>query len=126
MLVALAGVGGANLRIRLYKNNPTISDDTQLSDLTEADYDGYAPFSSAGWGGPTLDTNADEYLLSPVAVFQKAAGSIPNTVYGYFVTIEGAGGSKLMGVEKFDTPQSMTASTDQIPLRVKVALRQVS
>lgn len=124
MLAIEGGAAGANLRVRLFKNNPTIDQDTDITDLVQADFDGYSEFSTAGWSAPAIDDAGDAFILSPVIVFEKSAGIATNTVYGYYLVYDdGVNPALLLLVEKFTAGIGMNLDGDQVPLRVKYAKR---
>jgi len=126
-LLAIGGAGGANLTVRLASNQVTISDTTRLVDLVEANFDGYTPYNSNQWSAPAIDTNGDAFILSPVVVFVKAAGSVGNTIYEYFVTVlPFLGPSYLLTVEALSPPVPMLDPNNQVPLRIKLTDRNVT
>lgn len=81
------------ITIRLFQNAELIDDNTELADLTEADYAGYAA-QVVAW--PAADSVDDGFAGVPghkaqngfvFAVFPGNAGS-PQTVYGAYATID--------------------------------------
>lgn len=123
---AIAGAGGTNLYVRLFKNNLTVTVATNLADLIEADYSGYAQFNSAAWSAPAVASGDDVFILSPTIVFQKTAGVPTNLIYGYYVTIGTGVGAKLWFAQNFPTPTNMVVATDQIPIQVRAASRNLA
>lgn len=122
-LDVLAGVGGANLYVRLYTNAVVIDADVTLSALVEATWSGYTAYNSALWSAPVIDTNGDAVILSPVLVFPGPTVLPGQTVYGFFVTIGDGADALLWMVEALPTPRLMQFPTDQLPLRVEARLR---
>lgn len=122
----VATVGGANLRVRLYRNSVIVSAGTVLSGIQEANYDSYAAKSSSIWSAPAADTNGDIFILSPTFVFQRPNGVTPNLIYGHYLTWDdGVNPTLLLAIEAFTTPAPMYTATDEIPLRVKLNLRSL-
>lgn len=125
-IALLAGAGGINFSVRLYRNNPTINDSITLAALQEANYDSYLPYNSALWSPPAIDTGGDAYTLSPAIVFTRTSGINANIIYGYYLTAEDpVAGTVLLQVQKFPSALPMVVATDQIPLRVLYAMRAV-
>lgn len=123
---AIAGAGGTYLYVMLFKNNITVGVGTRLVDLVEADYSGYARFNSAAWSAPAVASNDDVFTLSPTIIFQKTAGVPTNVIYGYAVLRNSGSGDALWFCQNFATPQNMIVSTDQIPIQVRAATRNLA
>lgn len=122
-LFALAGAGGLNLSVRLSKNPHTVSDDTQLTNMVEADYNGYGALVSSSWSAPAIATNGDAFILAPLLVFTKVAGGTFNTVYVAYITITIGGTDYLVMAENLPTAVIMALATDQVPYRPRLATR---
>lgn len=122
----VAGVGGVNLYVRLFSSNVLIDDDTTLSSLAEPVWQGYAPYNSALWSAPTVDTNGDIVIVSPVIVFQGPVALPGATVYGWFVTMGDGAGRLLWMAERLPTPVPMQYPADQIPVRIEARLRYLA
>jgi len=73
--------------VHLFQNNHDVTRNTVLADLTECDFDGYAPLDPA-WV-PSVASGAEDVALAPSLIFEAGAGLAgPQTVYGYYVTDE--------------------------------------
>jgi len=89
-LQALVNAFNTNgLVIHLYQNNYAPALGMLLSDFTECTFDGYATNIMPVWSTPTVASHVATSTAAPV-VFSNHDGSVPNTVYGYYVT-NGAG-----------------------------------
>jgi hypothetical protein len=75
----------ADLQIQLYKSNTTLSETTELADLTLADSTGYsaAPLIGVLWTITDADPSSASYDEQS---FTSSAGSQNQDVYGYVVT----------------------------------------
>jgi len=93
-------------KIGLFKNNYTIVAATELTDLTAADFSGYAetnlttPVIVAGLDG------SNRAVATWDAVTWTKSGATGNTVYGYYVV---NGSNELMWAETFDAPVALTS-----------------
>jgi hypothetical protein len=97
-LVAAQLNGGS---LRLYQNNLSPNRNTDLADLVEATYSGYANKTVAIWGTSFLDPQGFATSIAPVQTFASTADTVANTVYGaYYLD---AGGD-LVWVERFAAP----------------------
>lgn len=124
VLLKVGGAGGIDISVRLAKNDPgPITDDTVLTDLVEADYNGYAPMTSSAWGDPVEESNGDISMLAPLLVFIKTGGGTLNTVYAVYCTIDVDAVTHLLGVVRFAAGVPMVLGTDQCPVRPKLRLR---
>jgi hypothetical protein len=82
----IAKYGADALLLHLFQNDYTPTDSTAiLSNLTEADYDGYAAATISGWASASVTSHVASSAATPI-VFTKSAGATPNTIYGYYIT----------------------------------------
>jgi hypothetical protein len=102
MLTSMFAAAAATTKIRLYQNNYVPGPGTVLTDLTEADFDGYAQYSNTVWNAPTLNAITGRYDITSggAPTFTQTGTVITNTVYGWYMV----DGSDLVAVERFDTP----------------------
>lgn len=103
--------GTVHKKVHLFKNNATISHSTVLTDLTEANFSGYAAVNlSGGAVAASLDASG-RAVISWDTVSWTKSGATGNTIYGYYLTDNA---DLLSGVEKWDNPIDM--STDGLQL----------
>lgn len=78
--------------VKLYKTNVPIGATTNVNNLVEADYNGYAPVAVASFNGPAIDSANNAYITTPEAFFQKTAGGTNNQIFsaGLVGNISGA------------------------------------
>jgi len=114
---------GSYSRIRLFKNNLTIDQNTVLADFTEADFSGYAEVSRNTWTTPATDSDGNAYTQCASAVFQHNGGVTANTIYGWYL-IDG-NGDLVLG-EKFAASKSMSTISDIITIAPKIYGRQAT
>lgn len=97
---------GTHYRMKLFKNNATISHATVVGDLTQADFSGYTAggiILSGGAVSGSLDGAGRAVTTYDFCTWTKS-GATGNDIYGYWY--EDAAGN-LTGVEKFDAAQPM-------------------
>ncbi len=96
-MLAVAGDVVTNLfgtsvhsKMHLAKAAFTPSIGLQLSDITEADYDGYAAQNITAWGVPHLDASGQIFVSPSTAMDWTPTGStIPNTIFGWVLVASG-------------------------------------
>ena len=91
------------LALRLFKNNPEISINTVLADLTIANYSGYADASLVYTGWQVAVLNAafrGQVSQGAVTAFGHSGGDISNSIHGYAVHESG----KILWCQEFDEP----------------------
>lgn len=78
--------------IKLYQTNVAIGPDTNVNNLSEADYSGYAPVAVSALNGASLDAMGNAYLTTNEAFFQHDGGGVGNQIYsaGLVGTIAGS------------------------------------
>lgn len=105
----------AAAEVHLFQNNIVVEPTTLLTDLVEADYDGYAAVAIGTV--PTLYLGADNNYVAQYAhiAFQPTGSVVSNTVYGYWVegTFGGAG-AKLGWAARFPEPIFVNGIEDAI------------
>jgi len=111
---------GLNGELKLFKNNITPSGTTVLSDLTEADFSGYAAVATdtTDYNAVSEVSNKAVLIATAYANFIHNGGGTANTIYGYYYEQDGA----LLQVERFDTPQLMSANADKIAIKHRITL----
>lgn len=107
-----------DLVLRLFKNNITPAEADVLATYTEADFGGYAGIALAGvdW---TITPGAPTEAVAAQQTYTASGASLPQLVYGYYVTRSGVGGL-LMWAERFTTgPFNLQTAGDQIKVTPK-------
>jgi hypothetical protein len=96
ILTTLQTQWAATLVIKLFKNDYTPVDGSSVGNFVEADFDGYASQGIAAWGAP-IAVGPRGQIQSASNTFTKAAGVVPNDIYGYYVL---DGGGSLLWAER--------------------------
>lgn len=92
-----------NLYVRLYVNDPTLSDDTNLASFTEVSDGGYTAVRDVAIAVDSI-TFAESVATIPQKTF-ILSGTTQYIVYGYYITVGPIGGSEeLLWCERFPTP----------------------
>jgi hypothetical protein len=107
-----AGVG-------LYTNSVVLTKDTALGDLTAPTYTGYAVSAITANGTAYTDdeTDAASILSNGTITFKPTNNTnLPQTINGVY--LKGNGG-QLVAAANFDTPVTLTTSSDAIVVAVK-------
>jgi len=112
-LTSVGGTGLQNCKVRLFTNNYTPVDGTVLGDLTEAIFAGYVAQTIANW--TTATTVSAKAQTQATVSFLNSSGS-PKDVYGYYLT--NAGGSVLLGAERFSAPPISIADGNNLVVTV--------
>lgn len=91
--------------------------DTALdwSDLTEADYPGYA--QQVFWDGiqsPDLDSHPWGRIISPTFTFTPSGIVTPQTIYGVGVVKVVSASNIIVAINKFDAPVMLASDTHRI------------
>lgn len=98
-------------KVKLYQNDFNPAADTELADLTEADFGGYAE-QAVTWGEPYVDSNDKPSVAAASVQFNRGATGDDNLVYGYYVV--NAAEDKLLWAERYEEPVNMSTNTDAI------------
>jgi len=104
-----------DVEVILIKEPFTAGPDLVIGDLTEADFDGYAPLAKAA-ASPSVTTDpatGDKLIRIPDPAggwnwVTSGVTNLPQTIYGFGLT-DGAG-TTLYGVQSLDEPVELTAS----------------
>lgn len=111
--------------MHLYQNDytPTYDDAEDASDYTPADFDGYLPVEITGWSPPAT-TSGVAATTAAECTFTAGAGlASPQTVYGYYVTLDEAGTSLLWAERFVSGPFTFTNPGDLRRISPTVNLR---
>jgi hypothetical protein len=115
--VALAVLfdAGRNPKIKLFKNNlnPVVA--TVLTDLTEADFSGYADIDLSAASAAAIDGTDRGFRELDANTFTHNGGATTNSVYGWYVVLDDPSpAAELFMIERFSAPQLMGSVGDQI------------
>lgn len=92
-------------KLRLFQNDLVPDNDTDVGDLTIADFTGYADVTvvSASWSrGQIPDFREQEIWFNGGATFTQTGTTITNTVYGWYIV--DTAGTVLKAVRRFNVP----------------------
>lgn len=105
---------GEACQLHLFQNDYTPDDDTDVGDLTEADFDDYASQDCNDWSSPITDIAGKAFTIEQVHQWVLSSPpSTGNTIYGYYFT---RADGTLVFAERFTSSAPMTSSGDQITL----------
>lgn len=111
----------ALLTVSLFQNNIGLTPDTVLSQLTVADFSGYADITPVVWGSIFQDGLGNYVQESALMQFLQTANTIVNTVYGYYVATSVDSGQLLIS-ELFAAPVQMSGPDRAINLALRLLL----
>lgn len=115
----------AGATVRLNQANIDITPALLLADMTEANYDGYAPIALTATATAYLSGAGDYVLQYPHAIFQPTGSLVVNTIYGAWVQgVMGGVGERLLWAVQFDEPVSMTGITSVCVVEPRVIFGQ--
>lgn len=104
---AITGTFLNTLKMRLFKSNTTITSATVLSDLTEADFTGYAAQNLSGFPAASVVGSSGSSTGDAKTFTVGSSPSTTNSIYGYYIT--DSGNTKLYGAQRDPgAPISMT------------------
>lgn len=113
---ALNHTAADNVKVHLFVNDVTPSDDTVLGDLTECTADGYAAEVLTGTSF-TIATNTGTTTAEYAQITFELTGTA--TVYGYYVTDNA--GTGLLWVERFaDAPHNFPSGGGNESITIKI------
>lgn len=97
---------GVLVACRLFLGTPDLSAVHAISDLTEADFEGYEEQDVSVDDGPPYQLTGDPTFVTPFLVFNRLQAVVtPNTVGGYFLVAEFPDDSEVLIVaEAFSAP----------------------
>jgi hypothetical protein len=107
---------------RLFQNDINPTQGTVLSQLVEANFDGYAPVGPVAWGQAWTDAAGNGVTSGSTVGFFCSGTDTPNTIFGYFVTHGPTASETLKWVERFDNPLPMQGPGNAVTLPVVWAL----
>lgn len=87
--------------LKLYKDGPTPSPGSLLSDFTEANYSGYAAVAMT-WNPPHLELDGSYSLISSLSNFLATDSTTTNNIKGALI-VYGSDSTKLAMAEEFPT-----------------------
>jgi len=90
------------MTLHLYQNNIVLGRSTVLSNLTEANFTGYAAVASYTWSTPYVDVDGSALAIGADEAFIATAATPSNQVYGYYFTDSGA--TMLLAAYAFAAP----------------------
>jgi len=99
------GAAGATGIVKLFQNDYTPSIASEIGDLVEATFDGYASdeLLLAEFSGSKSDAEGNAYRVYTALVrFQQTGVVVTNTVYGWYIVDEGE--AELIAAKRFDAP----------------------
>jgi hypothetical protein len=98
--------------VGLYVNNINILPTTELTDLTEASFPGYARSSAITWGSPYMAAGGTVQMVDGVVAFSGTGTfTTSQTAYGYFLCDSGG---LLIGGDRFTTAITFAAPGDTL------------
>lgn len=118
LLRYLLRTADVDLEIRLFVNDFTPDADTELGDLSEAIFSGYAPKQTRDitWDDPTINGDEQGETLGPTVTFTADSGiAFPQDVYGLFITMKDeTATTKLLFAHRFGTMITVTNDGDNV------------
>lgn len=125
-LTRLMGALGADVVVRLYRNDYTPDRYSVFADFTEANFTDYAALNPGGWSAPAVDGTGIAYTVSPALVWSVVTPTVGNTIYGVYLTVFVGGVHRVIGAEKFAIPLPMSLAGQQIARQVTYTSRRAA
>lgn len=112
---------GRSPKLKLFKNNVTVSVATVLGDLTIADFSGYADKDLSAMASATINGSDQGEKHSNANDFAHNGGGTGNTIYGWYITIHDVGGSDALFLcENFPTPLVVSAVPNHVQFDLSI------
>lgn len=110
VLTSLVGASGPfHLpTVMVFINNVNLTFNTQLSDLTVANFTGYANIVGMTWDSPYIDTDGTALVFGQSATIVATDGVTPNLCYGYALVDSGV--TSLKAAARFASPQNVAGA----------------
>jgi hypothetical protein len=109
-------------KIHLYTNNMQPGENSELTDFTEADFVGYPSggLTVATWPAAYWLPDDDLVHVTSVHQFQPTDGTMPQIIYGYFITdVDGL----LLYAESLPVPFNLVDENTALLLESDIAMR---
>lgn len=121
LLIRIAAALDGGAECFLFQNNVTPDDDTEMTDLAECDFEGYAAVViDNGTVDAAPDTGGRAVCAWDMVTFTRSAGATDNTVYGYGV--RDATGD-LLWAERFTAAVLMEEDAEPIEFEPKLTFK---
>lgn len=115
-----ATFNGANVKVRLYRNDYTPVDASVLADFTEANFSGYAEQASGGYSFP-LTVGGKAQTTGTPKEFTHNGGATANDIYGFYVVNNA--GTKVLWAERIaSAPVAMSANGHKLIVTPQLTL----
>lgn len=113
-LEGVVGTGGpADAGVlKLFINNPSITEDSVVADFTEPTFTGYAEISALAFGAVYQGPSGQLLATAPGGLFQRTGGAISEVANGYFIVDTAETG--FVYAAYFDTPVSFAEVGDGV------------
>lgn len=115
---ALAGTLLLDAKLRLFKNNVVVDQNTDPATLTAANYTGYAE-EALTWHTVSVSDDGKPEAVSDPVIFRPTDAVTPNTIYGAQL-YDDSGTPVFLGAGNFDSPVPMNSAEDELMLVVRV------
>jgi hypothetical protein len=108
VLDAMVAVGGIlnGAKLKLFSNNFTPDHLTLLTDITQADFTGYAEVTLSAWGEAFRDGGSQPKIVHVSVQYTPTGSTVSNTIFGWYLT--NAAGTVLLMAKRLDTPVVLT------------------
>jgi len=122
MTSGTTGLAYGDVKVGLFKNDVVPNPNMLLTDLEEADFDGYLLQATALIGTPYDNQAGDSIQALTPKFFQVSGITTPNTIYGWYLIHDTGGTDFLIAVDRFDTPVPMVDTSDAFYVNPRVML----
>jgi len=114
---------GAQLRVILFTAPTSIDEETELSDLTEADFSGYSR-ETPSFPASTINGNGNALSAGSTVTFTHSGGGTDNTIVGWALIHEAA--NLAIGIEPLSAPVTLDTGGQFIDVTPQAYLGQLS
>ena len=120
ILIYMLQDAGFDLTYRLFKNNHTVDEDSDLADFTESDFTGYAALSGVAEPAVTVNVDDEANSLGNTLTWTASADlTPPQQAFGMYVTFEDhVGDTRLFFAWNFSSPTTLAFNGDKVEKKV--------
>lgn len=108
------------LTYHLFQNNHTVDEETELADLTEADFDGYAAKAAENEAEPTINVSEEAVSAGGELTWTKTgAPEAVQQIYGVYVTfVDEAAATVLFAAWNLPAPVAIAVAGNEVKITV--------
>lgn len=125
-LLSLLGPLGANVTVRLWKNDFSPDRFSTFASFTQCDFTDYTPLNTDGWTVPAVDSSGVAFGISPVQSWTVTTPTVGNTAYGIYATVFIGGVHRVIAAERFAVAVPMALAGQSVARQITYTSRRAA